>query len=64
MVVVARQQAAVTNGIVTLSGANAGSIDTLQMIDAVSVDGVIAVAADAPMQLELLHFYLMAHLYS
>ena len=40
-------KAGVTNGIVTLSGANAGSIDTLaEWIDAVSVDGVIAVAAD------------------
>ena len=40
-------KAAVANGIVTLSGADAGSINTLaEWIDAVSVDGVIAVAAD------------------
>ena len=39
--------AAVTNGIVTLSGSNASSINTLaEWIDAISVDGVIAAAAD------------------
>ena len=39
--------ASVTSGIVTLSGADAGSIDSLaEWIDAVSVDGVIALGAD------------------
>ena len=39
--------ASVTTGIVTLSGADAGSIDSLaEWIDAVSVDGVIALGAD------------------
>lgn len=39
--------ASVSTGIVTLSGADAGSIDSLaEWIDAVSVDGVIALAAD------------------
>lgn len=39
--------ASVVNGIVTVSGTHAGSIDTLaEWIDVVSVDGVIAAAAD------------------
>ena len=40
-------KAAVADGIVTVSGTNSGLIDTLaEWIDVVSVDGVIAAAAD------------------
>ena len=56
--------AAVNNGVVTLSGSDAGQINTLaEWIDAVSVDGVIAKAADDADSVGTVCFQFNGHTY-